>query len=74
MNDAVSPQALAPTAQTPFALMTIAIERGAQVEQLERLLALHERWEAEQARKAFHAARARFQSLCPEIVRRPQRA
>ena len=56
-------------AQTPFALMTIAVERGAQVDQLEKLMALHERWEAEQARKAFHTARARFQSLCPEIVK-----
>ena len=56
-------------AQTPFALMTIAVERGAQVDQLEKLMALHERWEAEQARKAFHAARARFQFLCPEIVK-----
>ena len=56
-------------AQTPFALMTIAVERGAQVDQLEKLMALHERWEAEQARKAFHTARARFQSLCPEITK-----
>jgi hypothetical protein len=64
----VTPMQIMP-AQTPFALMTIAVERGAQVDQLEKLMALHERWEAEQARKAFHAARARFQSLCPEIVK-----
>jgi hypothetical protein len=64
----IPPMQITP-AQTPFALMTIAVERGAQVDQLEKLMALHERWEAEQARKAFHAARARFQSLCPEIVK-----
>ena len=46
----------------PQLLLTIAIQNGANVEQLEKLLLLKERWDAAQAKKSFLAAISRFQS------------
>lgn len=45
---------------TPAALVQMAVQNGASMEQLEKLLALQERWEAGEARKAFTAAMAAF--------------
>ena len=50
-----------------LALLHSAIERGASVETLERLTALHERIAARQAEAAFGEALARFQARCPPI-------
>ena len=52
----------------PQSLLTIAIQNGANVEQLEKLLLLKERWDAAQAKKSFLAAISRFQSQIPEPV------
>lgn len=53
------PQAIAPAnALTPMEMLGNAIERGADPALLEKLMALSERWEANQARKAFDAAMA----------------
>lgn len=41
---------------SPAHLLRMAVEGGADVEKLEKLMALQERWQAEQARKAFFAA------------------
>ena len=56
---AVVPAQAAP-AVTPMAMLQLAIEKGAGLEQLEKLMALQERWEANEARKAFVAAKAAF--------------
>lgn len=45
-----------PVVQTPMALLTHAVQNGASVETMEKLMALHERWEANQARRAFDQA------------------
>ena len=45
-----------PAATTPMEMVSMALDRGAPPETLEKLLALQERWEAGQARKAFNAA------------------
>ena len=50
-----------------LALLHSAVERGASVETLERLTALHERISARQAEAAFGAALAKFQARCPPI-------
>lgn len=50
------------SAATPMRLMELAIGKGASLEQLERLMALQERWEANEARKAFVKAMAAFKS------------
>ena len=56
----------------PQSLLTIAIQNGANVEQLEKLLLLKERWDAAQAKKSFLAAISRFQSQIPVIQKKKQ--
>lgn len=53
--------------QNPASLLALAIEKGSQVEALEKIMDLQERWDINQSRKAFYAARVKFQSLCPVI-------
>lgn len=55
------------TTQTPTDLIAQAIDKGLDVEALEKLMALQERWQANQARKAFFQAFTQFQSVCPDI-------
>lgn len=55
--------------QTPMALLTHAVESGASVETMEKLMALHERWEANQARRAFDAAMAQAKAKIPVIAK-----
>ena len=43
---------------TPMEMLDRAVSNGASVETLERLMNLQERWEANQARKAFDDAMA----------------
>ena len=45
---------------TPGYLLQLAVEQGADLDRLERLMALQERWEANEARKAYVAAMAAF--------------
>ena len=56
-----------PAVATPAALVQMAVQNGASMEQLEKLLALQERWEAGEARKAFTAAMAAFKKNPPTI-------
>lgn len=48
-----------PAAATPMQVIAQAVANGAPVETMEKLLALQERWEANEARKAFVEAMAR---------------
>lgn len=48
-------------------LIQLAVEKGADIVQLEGLMRLQERFEANQARKEFNAAMSKFQSLLPTI-------
>ena len=53
---------------TPMALIQMAINQpNFPIENLERLMALQERWEKNQAKKAFIDSMAKFQSECPMI-------
>lgn len=51
----------------PAQLLQQAIASGANMEQLERLLDVQQRWEANEARKAFAAAMAAFRAEAPVI-------
>lgn len=53
--------------QTPADLISQAIQSGLDMAALEKLVALQERWEAGQARKAFFEAFTKFQSEAPEL-------
>ena len=52
---------------TPLMILEGAIAKGIDADKLEKLMALYERWEANQARKAFNSAIADFQAACPVI-------
>lgn len=64
MNDLVeTPQNTAISATpTPSDLLRLAIDKGADLDRLERLMDLQSRWEAGQARKAFAEAMTAFKS------------
>ena len=54
---------------TPLAMLDRAVAAGAGIETLERLMALQERWQANQARQAFTAALSKVRSDLPAIVK-----
>lgn len=56
-------------APTPMALLTIAMNQGADLDRLERLMVMQERWEANEARRAFNAAFAAFKAEAVTIVK-----
>lgn len=62
-------KSVATTAQdsSPAALMMVAIEKGLDLDKVEKAMALQERWEANEARKAYHDAMAGFKANPPEI-------
>ena len=53
--------------KSPKEMIRFAVEHGADLEKLEKLLALQERWEANEARKAYHAAMSAFKANAPRI-------
>jgi hypothetical protein len=57
---------------TPMDMLDRALATGAGTEVLEKLLALQERWEASQARKAFDAAIAAAKAEIPVITKNRQ--
>lgn len=56
-------------AMTPMEMLDHAVTQGASVETLSKLMDLQERWEANQARKAFDAAISAAKAEIPAIVR-----
>jgi hypothetical protein len=54
---------------TPMALMQQAVAHGVGADELGKLMALQERWEASKAQKAFSAALAGFQAVVPTITK-----
>lgn len=61
-----------PEVPSPERLIALAIERGVDVDALEKLLSMRERLQQEQARAAYIRDMAAFQSECPPIVKRKQ--
>ena len=53
----------------PLALIKLAIDTNADIDKLEKLMALKERHDAAQARREFFEALARFQAECPVITK-----
>lgn len=52
---------------TPMDLLRIATEQNADIDKLTKLMELKERWEANEARKAYNQAMTEFKSHAPEI-------
>ena len=58
-----------PIDNSPAELLRIAVSGGADVDKLEKLMDLQQRWEAEQGRKAFFESMNRVQQAIEPIVR-----
>ncbi|MBT11866.1 MAG: single-stranded DNA-binding protein [Oceanospirillaceae bacterium] len=54
---------------TPDRMLQIAVEQNADIDKLEKLMALQERWEANQAKKAFVTAMNAFKADPPKITK-----
>lgn len=54
---------------TPLAIINNAVASGADVEKLAKLMDLQERWEANNARRAYVAAMAEFKKNAPTILK-----
>lgn len=54
---------------TPMEMITLAVEKGAGIEQLEKLMALQERWQSMQARMAFDAAISAAKAQIKPIIK-----
>lgn len=54
---------------TPADLLRIAVESGADLGRLEQLMALQERWEAKEAKRAFDAAFSAFKAEAVTIIK-----
>jgi hypothetical protein len=65
-----APMLPASNAITPSDMIARALERGASIETLEKLITLQERWEANEARKAYNEAMARAKAEIPPILKR----
>lgn len=63
------PQSVEASSTTPMRLIEIAVQGGADVEKLSKLLDLQMRWEANEARKVFIAAMNEFKANPPEIIK-----
>lgn len=58
--------------QQPMRLLELAINKDADIEKLERLMAMQTQWDERNAKRDFLAAMARFQSRCPDIKKLKQ--
>lgn len=56
-------------AVTPMDMLQMAVSQGADLDKLEKLMALQERWEANEARKAYVVAMAAFKADPPLIIK-----
>jgi hypothetical protein len=54
---------------SPASLMLTAMREGASLEQVEKMMALQERWEANEARKAYNKAFADFKAEAVRIIK-----
>lgn len=54
-------------ATTPDQLLALAVDKNLDIDKLEKLLSMKERWDKAQAEKAFTAALTDFQEECPDL-------
>lgn len=64
------PQPLALAQNSPAAMMLAAMDRGATLEQVEKMMDLQERFERREAEKALNAALSAFRAEAIEVIKR----
>jgi hypothetical protein len=62
-------QAIQRAAPTPADLLRVAMDQGADLDRLEKLMELQLKWEANEARKSYVAAMAAFKASAPTIYK-----
>jgi hypothetical protein len=63
-------KSLQTTNSSPAMLLQMAVEQGADLDKLEKLMDLQERWEASESRKAYSEAMTLFQSKLERIAKK----
>lgn len=63
------PSVQAPSAATPAQLLQVAMDQGADLDRLQKLMDMQIKWEENEARKAYVLAMSKFRSEVPTIVR-----
>lgn len=71
-QSALSNQHSANSMTTPNDLLRFALQSGADLDRLERLMRMQQEWEANEAKKSFRRAMASFKAECPPIFKRKQ--
>ncbi len=61
---------LAPTDQGPARLLEMAVQQNLDIDKLERLMAMQERWNEQQAKETFYGALSQFQKIVPVLEKR----
>lgn len=56
-------------ATTPAQILSLAVNKGAAMDMIERFMAAQEKWEANEARKAYTLAMSQFRADCPAITK-----
>lgn len=59
-------------AVTPMTMLQMAVQQGADLDKLQKLMDLQERWEKNEARKAFTEALGAFKANPPELTKNKQ--
>ena len=54
---------------SPAKLLEMAVSKDADLDKLEKLMDLQERWDAQQAKKAYYLSLSKFQNDCPPILK-----
>lgn len=54
---------------TPNALIKLAIDKNVDIDKLEKLMQMQERWQANEAHKQFLEAMSKFQNECPPLMK-----
>ena len=54
---------------TPNVMLATALEKGADIDQLTKLMDLQERWEKSEAKKAFISAMSQFRAQCISVAK-----
>lgn len=61
------------TGNVPANMISLAISQGADLAQIEKLIELQERYEKNEARKAYHVAMANFKANAPETIQKDKK-
>lgn len=58
--------------QTPNDLIALAIDKNLDIEKLQKLMEMQEKWQAKQAERSYFEAFGKFQAIAPELIKNKQ--